>query len=88
MQRQLSRKSVTAESTGALWQPSLGRDLWVEVSAMELLTQETTWEEVVALYHKVYQLKRSPREVPYSVDAAEETHIEILETLKKLLHHR
>ena len=70
------------------WQPLLERDLWVELPTMELLTQETTQEEVMALYHKVYQLKRSPREVPCSKDTAEETCIEILEMLKESLWHR
>ena len=52
---------------------------------MHLLTEETTQEEVVALYHEVYQLKRSPREFPCSEDTAEETHLEILEKLKEHL---
>ena len=60
----------------------------VEVPTLELLTQETTQEEAIALYHKVYQLKRSPREVTCSADAVEETSIEILETLKEHLQHR
>ena len=55
---------------------------------MHLLTEETTQEEVLALHHEVYQLKRSPREVPCSKDIAEEIHLEILETLKEHLWHR
>ena len=69
------------------WQPSPERDLNAEVPAMELLTQETTWE-VMDLYHEVYQLKRGPREVPCLEDTAEETHVEILEILKEHLWHR
>ena len=63
------------------WQPSLERDLWLEVPAMVLLTQETTQEEIMALYHQVNQLKRNPGEVPCSEDTAEE----ILEMLKECL---
>ena len=76
---------------GICWhcqQPSRGRNLQVEVPALELCTQETTWEEAIALYHKVYQLKRSPGEVPCSADVTEEIHIEILETLRECLWHR
>ena len=69
-------------------QPFLERDLWVEVPTMGLLAQETTWEEIMALYHQVYQLKRNPREVPCSEDTMEETCLEILEMLKECLWHR
>ena len=55
---------------------------------MELLTQETTQEEIMALCHQVYQLKRNPGLVPCSEDAAEETCIEILEMLKEHLQCR
>ena len=55
---------------------------------MELLTQETTWEEIMALYHQVYQLKRSPGPVPCLEDTTEEIHIEILEMLKEHPWHR
>ena len=55
---------------------------------MELLTHESTWEEIMALYHQVYQLKRNLGEVPCSEDTAEETDIEILEMLKACLWHR
>ena len=39
----------------------------------------------MALYHKVYQLKRDPNKIPCSKDTAEETLIEILEMLKACL---
>ena len=39
----------------------------------------------MGIYHQVYQLKREPRDVPCPQDMAEETHIEILETLKECL---
>ena len=55
---------------------------------MELLTHKSTWEEVMVLYHQVYQLKGNPGEVPSSEDTAEEVHIEILETLKTCLQNR
>ena len=42
----------------------------------------------MALYHQVYQLKRSPGEIPCSENTTEETLIEILETLKACLWHR
>ena len=32
------------------------RDLQAKASAMEMLTPETTWDEVMALYQEVYQL--------------------------------
>ena len=66
-------------------QPSPERDLQAEVFTVELLAKETTQEEVMALYHKVYQLKRSPREVPCSKDTVEEICIEIMEMLKEHL---
>ena len=69
-------------------QPLLERDLQVELSTMELITQETTQEEIMALYHQVYQLKRNPREVPCSEDTKEEICLEILETLKEHLQCR
>ena len=55
---------------------------------MELMAHESTQEELMALYHQVYQLKRDLGEVPCSKDTAEEIHIEILETLKACLWHR
>ena len=58
------------------------------VPTMELLTLETTQEEIMTLYYQVYQLKRSPREVPCLEDTVEETCMEILETLKEHLWHR
>ena len=64
------------------------RDIQVEVPAIELLTHKTIWEEIMGIYHQVYQLKRNPREVPCSQDMEEETHIEILEMLKEHLWHR
>ena len=60
-------------------QPSPERDVQVEVPAMELLTHESTWKEIMPLYHQAYQLKRNLGEVPCSQDTAEETHIEILD---------
>ena len=66
-------------------EPLPERDLWAEVPTMELLTHETTWEEIMGIYHQVYQLRRKPREVPCSQDTAEETHMEILEMLKEHL---
>ena len=55
---------------------------------MELLIQETTQEEIMALYHQVYQLKRKPGKVPCSQDMTEETHVEILEMLWEHLLYR
>ena len=55
---------------------------------MEMLTSESTQEEIMALYHQVYQLKRDPCEISCSEDTAEETLIEILEMLKAHLWHR
>ena len=55
---------------------------------MELLTHEATREEILGLYHQVYQLKRNQGEVSCSHDMAQEIHIEILETLKEHLQHR
>ena len=50
---------------------------------MGLLIPQTTHEETLALYQEVYQLKRGPWEVQCSENMAEETHIEILDTLKE-----
>ena len=69
-------------------QPLPRKDVWAKVPAMELLTHETTWEEIAGLYHKVYQLKRNPRAVPCSEDTTEEISIEILETLKENIQCR
>ena len=55
---------------------------------MELLTPKSTWEEIMALYHQVYQLKRDLGEIPCSEDTAEETFIQTLEMLKAHLWHR
>ena len=55
---------------------------------MELLTLKSTQEEIMALYHQVYQLKRNLGEVPCSKDTAEETCEEIFEMLKECLWHR
>ena len=55
---------------------------------MEMLTLETTCEEIMALYQEVYQLKRNPGEVPCLEDMTEEIQIEILEMLKECLWHR
>ena len=69
------------------WQPLPERDVQAEVPTMELLTHGTTWEEILGLYHQVYQLKRNPREVPWSQDMTEEICLEILEMLKEHLWH-
>ena len=55
---------------------------------MELITCKTTQEEIMGLYHQVYQLKRNPRALPCSEGTAEEICIEILEMLKEHLRHR
>ena len=67
------------------WQPLLERDLWAKVSAMEMLTPETTQDEVMALYQEVYQLKRNPGEVPCLEDTAKEIQIEISDMLRECL---
>ena len=69
-------------------QPSPKRDVQTEVPAMELLPHEATREEILGLYHQVYQLKRNPGEVPCSHDMSQEIHIEILEMLKEGFQHR
>ena len=74
------------------WQPlperGREREIWAEVPAMELITCKTTQEEIMELYHQVYQLKRNPGAVPCSEETMEEICIEILETLKEHLWHR
>ena len=67
------------------WQPLSERDLWVGASAMEMLTLETTCEEVMALYQEVYLLKRNPGEVPCLEETTKEIQIEILEMLREHL---
>ena len=69
-------------------QPLSERDVQVEVPAMKLITCNTTWEEIMGLYHQVYQLKGNPRAVPRFEETTEEIHIEILEMLKEHLQHR
>ena len=70
------------------WQSSPERSPQVGVSAMGLLTPETTLRRILVLYQEVYQLKRDPGEVQCSAGAAEEVHAEILEVLKAHLWHR
>ena len=45
------------------WQSSPDRSPQTEVSAMGLLTPQTMYEEILALYQEVYQLRRDPGEV-------------------------
>ena len=66
-------------------QPSPDRSPQVKVSSMGLLTPQTTYEEILALYKKVYQLKRDSGEVQCSEDIVEETCAEILEVLREYL---
>ena len=69
-------------------QPLPERDVQAEVPALELLTHESTQEEIMVLYHQVYHLKRNLGEVPFSGDTAEETCIKTLEILKACLQCR
>ena len=39
-------------------------DVSVKAPAVDLVGYMTTQEEIIALYHEVYQLKRAPRTVP------------------------
>ena len=55
---------------------------------MVLLTLQTMHDEILDLYQEVYWLKRDPGEVQCLENIAEETQIEILETLKECLWHR
>ena len=64
-------------------QPSPDRSPQVEVSAMGMLTPQTTHKEILALYLEVYQLKRDPGEVQCSEDVVEETCAEIREVLRE-----
>ena len=64
------------------------RDVRAEAPTSELITCKTTQEEIMGLYHQVYQLKRNPRPVPCSQEMAEEICLEILEMLKEHLQHR
>ena len=52
---------------------------------MELITHKTTQEEIMGLYHQVYQLKETLGWYPCSEETVEEIHIEILEALKEYL---
>ena len=70
---------------GRHWQASFERSPKLEVSAMGQLTPQATHEELPSF---VYQLKRDPGEVQCSENMMEQTHIEILETLKECLWHR
>ena len=59
---------------------------WVtsmEAPAIDPVGYRTTQEEILALYHEVYQLKRAPRTVQGDLEATEETHQEILASLKE-----
>ena len=70
------------------WQHPPNLDLRAEAPAIELVTYENTWEEIMGVYNEVYQLKRNPMVVPCSEETVEEISIEILETLKECLWHR
>ena len=41
------------------------QDASMEAPAINLIGYQTTQEEIIALYHEVYQLKRAPRTVPH-----------------------
>ena len=55
---------------------------------VELVGYRTTWEDIFGLYQEVYQLRRTPGPVPGSPEVAEQTHQEILDSLRECLHHR
>ena len=57
----------------------------METPTIDLIGYETTQEEIFALYHEVYKLKRVPRTVPSDLREAEEVHQEILYSLKEHL---
>ena len=60
-------------------------DTSVEAPTVNVIGYKTTIEEIIGLYHEVYQLKRAPRTVPGDVKMAEEIHQEILNSLKEHL---
>ena len=60
----------------------------MEAPAIELVGYKTTQEEIIALYCKVYQLRRAPRAVPCDLEMEEEIHWEILDSLNECLRHR
>ena len=58
-----------------------------EVSAMGLLTPETTLEEILALYQEVHWLRREPGEVQCTEDVVRKAHNKILEAIRACLWH-
>ena len=60
----------------------------MEAPAIDLVGYRTTWEEIIALYHEVYQLNRAPETVQGDPEAMEEIQQEILASLKECLQHR
>ena len=60
----------------------------VEAPAVNLIGYKTTQEEIIALYNKVYQLKRAPGTVQGDLEEMEEICQEILASLKEHLQCR
>ena len=67
------------------WEPSVEQDLEVEPSAIELVSPESTREEIAEIYCNVYQLCRLPGTMPG--DEEMEAHLcqEILDSIKECL---
>ena len=63
-------------------------DTSVEAPTINLIGYKTMWEEIIALYHEVYQLKRAPRTVQGDPKDMEEIHQEVFTSLKEHLQHR
>ena len=77
-------------SAGASDSLCLRQDASAETStsAVELVGYKTTWVEIRALYHEVYQQKRTPGMVLCNPEMEEEVHWEIIDLLKECLWHR
>ena len=69
-------------------QPMAEHGVDLETPPVELVGYSTTQEEIFGLYQEVCQLRRTPELVPGSPEVVKQTHQEILDSLRKCLHHR
>ena len=94
----LQRMFVHAEALGQMeydhaicqgrWQPSAKQDMKAAPSAVEVISPDSTREEISQIYHDVYQLQRLPGKSPCDEEMEECLCQEILDSIKECLQHK
>ena len=69
-------------------EPSVEQDLGVEPTTMELISPDSTWEEIAELYWDVYQLQRLPTRSCCEEGMEQHLHQEVLDSIKEHLWHK